>query len=194
MVCLSCPTTPAGIFFRGMRSSGRSLCAPCVIGPGRFCGWRMRSRGRKLWGVVSVEHGFVFQPSHYAAIRSLPDAERLKMYDALVDYGVADKMPEELPPILNGYFLLIKPGIDKAVSRFLACAENGKKGGRPPKKPKRKPKRKARANPAKRNLILIILLLLLIHIQILFVIARQRRAVRAKRASHPQLLMKWLSM
>ena len=78
-------------------------------------------------------------PSYYDAIRPLSSEDRLRMYDALMDYAFAGKYPEDLPPLLNGYFVLLKPNIDSSVSKYAASVENGKKGGRPKKKPNENP-------------------------------------------------------
>ena len=83
--------------------------------------------------------GFVMLPSYYDAIRPLSSEDRLRMYDALMDYAFAGKYPEDLPPLLNGYFVLLKPNIDSSVSKYAASVENGKKGGRPKKKPNENP-------------------------------------------------------
>jgi len=61
------------------------------------------------------------------------------MYDALMDYAFAGKCPEDLPPLLNGYFVLLKPNIDSSMLKYAASVENGKKGGRPKKKPDENP-------------------------------------------------------
>lgn len=86
--------------------------------------------------------GFTMLPSYYEAIRPLSDAERLAMYDAIMDYVFTSKVPEGLSPILNGYFTLLRPNIDSSVKHYSASVENGEKGGRPPKK-------KAKGNPQK---------------------------------------------
>ena len=83
--------------------------------------------------------GFVIFPSYYDAIRPLSNEDRLRMYDALMDYAFAGKYPEDLPPLLNGYFVLLKPNIDSSMLKYAASVENGKKGGRPKKKPKENP-------------------------------------------------------
>lgn len=83
--------------------------------------------------------GFVILPSYYDAIRPLSNEDRLRMYDALMDYAFAGKCPEDLPPLLNGYFVLLKPNIDSSMLKYAASVENGKKGGRPKKKPDENP-------------------------------------------------------
>lgn len=80
-----------------------------------------------------MPNGFVFLTSYYEALSPLPDAERLQIYDAIFRY-VFEGVTPELPPLLAGYFSLVKPNIDASIKRYNANVENGKKGGRPPKK------------------------------------------------------------
>ena len=79
--------------------------------------------------------GVVFLPSYHEAIRDLPDAERLSLYDAIVRYGLYGEIIE-LPPMQKAMFSLIKPTIDSSQNRYRAAKENGSLGGRP-KKPER---------------------------------------------------------
>lgn len=83
-------------------------------------------------------------PSYYDAIRPLPDEQRLALYDAIMDYAFGGKEPEDLSPILKGYFVLLRPNIDSSAKRYAASVENGKKGGRP----KKGHSEKAGKNPA----------------------------------------------
>ena len=84
--------------------------------------------------------GIVFLPSYHEAIRELPDSDRLKMYDAIVNYGLYGEVME-LSPVLRAMFSLIKPNIDSSQNRYKAAKENGSKEskegsnprGRPPK-------------------------------------------------------------
>lgn len=93
-------------------------------------------------------YGFMMLPSYYEAIRPLPDDQRLALYDAIMDYAFQGVEPVDLPPILNGYFVLLRPNIDSSSSRYAASVENGKKGGRPPKpKPGENPA-KTQAEPS----------------------------------------------
>lgn len=78
-------------------------------------------------------------PSYYDAIRPLPDDQRLALYDAIMDYAFGGKEPVDLSPILNGYFVLLRPNIDSSAKRYSASIGNGKKGGRPPKRTKEEP-------------------------------------------------------
>lgn len=93
-------------------------------------------------------NGFLMLPSYYDAIRPLPDEQRLALYDAIMDYAFSGKEPDDLSPILKGYFVLLRPNIDSSSKRYSASVGNGKKGGRPPKeKPNENPD-KTQAKPS----------------------------------------------
>ena len=79
--------------------------------------------------------GFVFLKSYFDALRPLPDAERLILYDAVLDFVFEGKESEDLPPLLNAIFQLIRPNIEASLRRYANSVENGRKGGRPPKNP-----------------------------------------------------------
>ena len=84
--------------------------------------------------------GFVFLPSYYDAIRPMDDDMRLRLYDAILDYGIEGVTPT-LEGIEQSMFALVKGNIDSSKSRYQACVSNGKKGGRPRKeRTRRKPK------------------------------------------------------
>lgn len=72
--------------------------------------------------------GFVFFDSYDAALRNLPDEDRLALYDAMCAFAFRGEEPS-LSPLLASFFALIKPTIEKSLER----QENGKKGGRPRK-------------------------------------------------------------
>ena len=76
--------------------------------------------------------GFRVLPSYYLALRELPDDVRLALYDAMFDCGFGNPVGD-LPPIANGYFILIRPTLENSVNYYVAQVENGKKGGRPKK-------------------------------------------------------------
>ena len=47
---------------------------------------------------IAKTNGFRLLPSYYEAIRDLPDAERLLLYDAVFDFGFGNEV-QELPPL-----------------------------------------------------------------------------------------------
>lgn len=75
--------------------------------------------------------GVLIQPSFYEAMKNLPDGERLALYDSICEYSLNGKEPENLSPIANSLFVLMKPNIDSSNRRYRASVENGKKGGAP---------------------------------------------------------------
>lgn len=79
-----------------------------------------------------AEPGVVFFRSYYDALCDLPNDERLKMYDAILQYGFEGVIPD-LPPLLNGYFALIRPNMDSSRRRWEAAKKNGSLGGAPSK-------------------------------------------------------------
>lgn len=78
--------------------------------------------------------GFRWLPSYYEGIRNLPDAERLRMYDAVMDFGFGNEVGE-LPPLLNAVFMVMAPTLERSVRFEQNQRENGLKGGRPKKQP-----------------------------------------------------------
>ena len=84
---------------------------------------------------MSGKKGVVYLASYHEAIRPLDDADRLMMYDAILDYGILGTQTDKLPPRLQGFFALIKPNIDSSKNRYNAAVKNGNLGGRPPKIP-----------------------------------------------------------
>lgn len=91
--------------------------------------------------------GFTMLPSYYEALRPLADEDRLKLYDAMMDYAFSGKEPEGLSPLLNGYFSLLRPNLDSSLRHYAAAAENGKRGGRPRKSEGENPEETQRKNP-----------------------------------------------
>lgn len=90
--------------------------------------------------------GFRWLPSYYEALRDLPDGDRLKLYDAVLDFGFGNDV-EELPPTLQGFFRLIVPTLEKSIKFEEKQKANGMKGGRPAK-PKQNPS-ETQAKPRK---------------------------------------------
>ena len=73
----------------------------------------------------------LIQPSFYESMKVLPDNERLRLYDAICEYSLNGIVPDDLPPITNSFFLLMKPNIDASNKRYRASSSNGKTGGAP---------------------------------------------------------------
>lgn len=70
--------------------------------------------------------GFVFYASFYESAKTLENTEKMKLYDAIIEYGLNQKEPA-LDGYLKAMFELIRPQMDANFKRYL----NGKKGGRP---------------------------------------------------------------
>ena len=77
-----------------------------------------------------MPQGVVILPSYYESIRPLEAADRLEVLEAVIEYGLYNTEPQ-LPPLLYGFFLLMKPNIDASRNRHEAAIRNGKLGGRP---------------------------------------------------------------
>lgn len=76
-----------------------------------------------------MNESYVFYQSFLEATKDLP-AEQFKAIRLALDmYAIYGTVPEDLDPMLKGYFLLMKPQIDANNSR----RENGRKGGSTPK-------------------------------------------------------------
>ena len=73
--------------------------------------------------------GVLIQPSFYEAMKGLPDGDRLRLFDAICEYGLYSAKPNNLPPMAQGMFLLMQPVIDSSNRRYDACVANGKRGG-----------------------------------------------------------------
>lgn len=73
-----------------------------------------------------MRDSIVFYRSFYEAIKGLPDAELVKSFKAIMEYGLNGVEPEG-DGIEKTVFLLTKPQIDVNNHKY----ENGKKGGRP---------------------------------------------------------------
>ena len=84
---------------------------------------------------------FIFYRSFFEAIRVLKDADRLKVYDAIVEKALNDK-EIELTGLSNSMFILIKPQLEANNRKYA----NGKKGGRPKNKNQDESEIKAKQN------------------------------------------------
>lgn len=78
-------------------------------------------------------NGFTFYRNYYELIRYLPDKDKIKLYDAILEYMFEDKEPQ-LKELLKGIWVNLKMPLDNNKKNI----NNGQKGGRP-KKPKDNP-------------------------------------------------------
>lgn len=115
-----------------------------------------------------MSNSFVFYESFLEVIEKLPSKKQKDaLMGAIIDYGLHG-IEHSLEFPLDMAFIPIKCSIDSSKSRYTACVENGRRGGRPraengqksgaekPKekpvgKPKGKPEQKPKAKP-KENL------------------------------------------
>ena len=75
---------------------------------------------------------FVFYKSFYEAIKNLPTKNKVKIYQAIIEFALTGSEPTYLKGVENSIFLLIKPQILANNKKY----ENGCKGGRPSKNEK----------------------------------------------------------
>ena len=86
-----------------------------------------------------MKDSFVFYKSFYDSIKKIPEEYQLELYNAIFSYSLDGIEQNDLSPIAEAMFILIKPIIDSSQKRYEASVENGKKGGRPLKKTQEKP-------------------------------------------------------
>lgn len=92
-----------------------------------------------------MNEAFTFYASFYEAIKNLKkSSDRLKLYDAICEYGIEGKEPD-CEGVAKSIFVLIKPVIDTN----LAKREAGAKGGKSESKTEAKPKQTASKPQAK---------------------------------------------
>ena len=77
-----------------------------------------------------VQNSFVFYDSFRDAVEDMNDKDRLAFYEAIIDYSLDGKAPDNLSNELARMFKLVKPQLDANTKR----KKDGKKGGRPSKK------------------------------------------------------------
>lgn len=69
---------------------------------------------------------FTFYCSYWEAIKGLPKKDREIALEAIIEYAIYEQMPENLSPVANAVFLLVKPTLDKGRQRAVI----GKAGGK----------------------------------------------------------------
>lgn len=77
-----------------------------------------------------VQNSFVFYDSFRDSVEDMDDKDRLAFYEAIINYSLDGKPPDELSKELVRMFKLVKPQLDANTKR----KKDGKKGGRPSKK------------------------------------------------------------
>ena len=77
-----------------------------------------------------VQNSFVFYDSFRDSVEDMDDKDRLAFYEAIINYSLDGKTPNELSKELTRMFKLVKPQLDANTKR----KKDGKKGGRPSKK------------------------------------------------------------
>lgn len=78
-----------------------------------------------------MRESFVFYKNFYETIKILPKRQFSIMIEAIVEYGLYNKLPNNLSLTLQALFKNFKDSIDKAQRRYDASVENGKCGGAP---------------------------------------------------------------
>lgn len=73
-----------------------------------------------------MSDSFIFFASYAKAAKALPDKQRLEFYDALTDYGIYDKKPDELSPLVDALFCMALPYMEKAKAKQAAGSIGGK--------------------------------------------------------------------
>ena len=89
---------------------------------------------RMMWQqACSADQGvmakMIFYESIYEACQELSEAERAQVYKAVIEYGCAGILPDNLSGTAKAIFIMAKPLIDANAQK----KANGKKGGRPKK-------------------------------------------------------------
>lgn len=77
-----------------------------------------------------VQNSFVFYDSFRDSVEDMDDKDRLAFYEAIINYSLDGKPPNDLSKELTRMFKLVKPQLDANTKR----KKDGKKGGRPSKK------------------------------------------------------------
>lgn len=98
-----------------------------------------------------AEKGVIIRPSFYEAIKMLEEEEQLALFHAICEYGLYDKEPEELLPVVQGYFMLIQPVLDSACKRYNASVKNGTAAKKQTRKKKTDSVTQKEDNPGEAN-------------------------------------------
>lgn len=71
---------------------------------------------------------FAFYWSFKDAIRDMPDADKLAVYEAITDFAFFGVDPNGLSPVGRLAWKLIRPQLEASIRRYDACRNNGLKG------------------------------------------------------------------
>ena len=71
---------------------------------------------------------FAFYWSFKDAIRDMPDADKLAVYEAITDFAFFGVDPDGLSPVGRLAWKLIRPQLEASIRRYDACRNNGLKG------------------------------------------------------------------
>ena len=69
--------------------------------------------------------GFYFHRSFWEAVNELPPKDQLPILRSIILFGLFGEEPEKLTPVQKGFYLLVRPILQKGRNK----AANGKKGG-----------------------------------------------------------------
>lgn len=84
---------------------------------------------------MSENIGFFFYRSFRDAVTGLPESDRLIIYNALFDYGLDNKEPENLNPYQAAIFTALKPNIKNQPIKKGGAPRNNQNARRPQPKP-----------------------------------------------------------
>lgn len=86
-----------------------------------------------------------FFKSYFDAVEGLPAEQYKEVLNAVFNYVFNDIEPENLSPLANGFFILMKPNIDTSLKR----SASGKQGGSTPTETASKPEAKSKQTASK---------------------------------------------
>lgn len=83
---------------------------------------------------MALTNGFTAYPDYWQAIEHFDDDIKAKICLAMVQYGLTEELPDAATnPIGYGMVMGWKRAIDNSIDNHKKAAQNGNKGGRPPK-------------------------------------------------------------
>lgn len=83
---------------------------------------------------MEKKDSFVFYRSFYESFKEIEEkGVKVEIIEAICEYCLNGEKIEFQSDVAKALFIAIKPTLDKAINRYKASVENGKKGGRPKK-------------------------------------------------------------